>query len=165
MLGRALQVAGIPEARIRLLHHVEMNRHVVVVEAFAVVRNAASAERLKHHTEHFVVGVARLARVAAEPLVLHVANTAADARHETTMRELVDHADFLDQPGRMVERQAQHHGAKSDARCASRDGGEEDNRRWRHVERGEVVLGDVVAVEAMFLGALDQPDALIVLLR
>ena len=38
LLGGALQVAGIPEARIWLLHHVEMNRHVVVVEAFAVVR-------------------------------------------------------------------------------------------------------------------------------
>ena len=64
----------------------------------------------------------------------------------------------------MIERQAQHHGAEPDRRCAPRDGGEEDDRRWRHVERGEVVLGDVVAVEAVFLGALDQPDALVVLL-
>ena len=61
LLGGALQVAGIPEARIRLLHHVEMNRHVVVVEALAVMRDAAGAERLKHDREHFVVGVARLA--------------------------------------------------------------------------------------------------------
>jgi hypothetical protein len=31
-----------------------------------------------------------------------------------------------------------------------------------HLERGEVVFGDV---EAVFLGALDQRDALVVLLR
>jgi hypothetical protein len=134
-------------------------------EAFAVVIDAAGAERLKHDTEHFVVGVARLGRIAAEPLVLHVANAAADARHEATVRELVDHADFLDQPRRMVERQAQHHGAEPNARCAPRDRGEEDDRRWGHVERREVVLGDVVAVEAVFLGALDQCHALVVLLR
>ncbi len=134
------------------------------MEALAVMGDASGAETLQQHRQDLVVCASRLMQVATEPLVLHVAHATPDTRHEAAMRELVDHTEFLDQPGWMIQRQAQHHGAQPDPRRALRDRGKEHDRRWRHVERGEVVLRDVVAIEPVLLGALDQADTLIVLL-
>ena len=128
------------------------------------MRDATGPQALEQHRQHFVVGIPRLVDVAAEKLVLHVADTASDARHEPAMRELVDHADFLDQPRRMIQRQAEHHGSQAYLRCPPRDRRKEHDRRRRHIQRGEVVLRDVIAVEPVFLGTLDQLDPFIVLL-
>jgi hypothetical protein len=159
-----LQISGVPESRIRLLHHLEMHRHVVVLKPLAMVRDASGAQTLPQHRQHFVICVACLVKVAAEPFMLHITHAAPHPWHEATMGKLVDHAEFLDQPRGMIQRQTQHHGPQADPRSATRHGCEKHYRRWRHVERREVMFRDVISVKPMLLGPLDQPNAFIVLL-
>ena len=73
---------------------------------------------------------------------------AAEADVQAAAAELVEHADFLRQAQRMIERQGVDHRAEAQGFGALGDGGEEHVGRWRHAERGAVVFGQVVAVEA-----------------
>ena len=141
-----------------------MHRVIVVIEALAVMRDATRAQPLLQDRQHLFVRLPHRRQFAAEQLMLRVAHAAPDPRHEPAMRKLVDHAELLDQPRRMIQRQAQHHRAQPYLRCAPRHRREEHDRRRRHVQRGEVVLGDMIAVEPELLGVPDQLDAFIVLL-
>src|SRR5579871_5031899 len=56
----------------------------------------------------------------------------------------------------MVQRQTQHHGAQVNAGRVLREGSEIDGLRRRHVERRQVVLGDVIAIEAELFGQANE---------
>ena len=88
---------------------------------------------------------------------------AADAELEAPAGELVEHADFLEQPHRMVQRQEVDQRAELDRRGMLRGGGEEHRRRRGHAQFGGVVFGQVIAVKAQLFIEFDQPQPLRVL--
>ena len=70
--------------------------------------------------------------------------------------ELIEHADLLDEPERVVERQAVHAGAQADAPGALAGRGQEEAGHRGQAERRRVVLGQVVGVEAGRVVLLEQ---------
>jgi hypothetical protein len=78
---------------------------------------------------------------------------------------LVEHADFLREPQRVIERQRVDHGAEAKVLRAHRDGGEKHIGRWRHAKRGAVVFGQVIGVETRAIIGLDQRQPLLHELR
>ena len=61
-----------------------VQRNVVEIEKLPVVIELSGAQTLDNHLERFRVALARFHRVQTEPLVLHVAYTAADPRLEAS---------------------------------------------------------------------------------
>ena len=85
----------------------------------------------------------------------------AHAELQAAVAEVVEHADLLDEPQRVIQRQAVDERAEAQRRRALGRGGEEDARRRPVPERRAVVLGQVVGVEAGLLVALDEREALL----
>ncbi len=77
------------------------------------------------------------------------------------MAHLVEHADLVDQPQRVVERQQVDHRPEAKPLGALRNGGQEQAGRRRIAERRVVVLGEVIAVEAGAVVCLDQSEPLL----
>src|SRR6202042_3338889 len=72
---------------------------------------------------------------------------AADAELEPSAAQLIEHADFFDQPQRMIERQQINQRAEAQFCGALRQRGEENSRRRRATDRRAVMLGEVIAVK------------------
>ena len=85
-------------------------------------------------------------------------DAAPDAVQKPPAAHLVEHADFVDQPQRMIERQQVHHRPELQVLGALRDGGQKHARRRRVAERRVVVLGEMIAVEPGAVIGLDQPE-------
>ena len=75
---------------------------------------------------------------------------------EAAAAHLIEHAHFLDQPQRMIERQKINQRAEAQAAGALRGGGEEQAGRCRGTERRRMMLGEVIAVEPGAVVGLDQ---------
>ena len=84
----------------------------------------------------------------AEQPVLERRDPAPDPEVDPPARELVEHRDLLDEPDRVVQRQARDEQPEAQPLRLARDGGEEDRLRRRRRQRVAVVLGEVVAAEA-----------------
>ena len=80
---------------------------------------------------------------------------APESEFQPAAAHLVEHADFFDQPQRLVQRQHVHHRAKPQPRCALCDSRQHDARRRRKPERRRVVLGEMISVEAARIVGLD----------
>jgi hypothetical protein len=76
-------------------------------------------------------------------------DAAPDSELEAAARERVEHRHFLDQSQRVVDRQQVDQRPESQPRGPLAQRGEQDSGRRREAERRAVVLGDVVAVEAV----------------
>jgi len=85
---------------------------------------------------------------------------AAHSDHETAAAEVIEHADFLVKPQRMIERQHVNQRPKLDLSRALHGGGEEDARACRQPERRGVVLGQVIGRKTLALNELEQAQAL-----
>ena len=85
-------------------------------------------------------------------------HAAADAELEPPAAQLVEHADFLDQPQRMIERQQINQRAEAQLLGALRQRGEENSRRSRATDRRAVMLGEVIAVKARAVVSLGKPQ-------
>jgi hypothetical protein len=81
---------------------------------------------------------------------------AADAEVEAAAAEVIEHADLLGQPQRVVLRERVDQRAEPQTLAVLRGGGEKDARRRREAERRPVVLGKVVAVETAAIVGADQ---------
>ena len=105
-----------------------------------------------------------MVEVEKRHLVRH--DAAAHAEVEAAAREVVEHAHLLDEPQRIVQRQAVDAGAQTDAPRALGGGGEEESGHRGEAQRGGVMLGEVIGVEARRVVLLQQPQpALVVLVQ
>ena len=83
-------------------------------------------------------------------------DAAPDPIHKAPAAHLVEHADFVDQPQRMIERQQIDHRPEPQLPGPLGHGGEKHARRRRVAERRVVVLGQMVAIEPGAIIGLDQ---------
>lgn len=146
----------------RALQRREGQRHVAIGVVLAGMIDAAVAPTAEDHLERFHVHRLRFGRIDAEGGDLPGQHAAADADLQTPARQIIEHAQLLDQPQRIVERQAEHHRAEPEAPRALRGGGEEHGWLGCEAERRRVVLGEVPEMEAGGVVALDQPQAVLV---
>ena len=104
----------------RALHRPQHHRHLVEAIEFAVECQLVGGEALEQHLERFVVHRAGLREIERVVRGLERRHAAADAELETPAAHLVEHADFLDQAQRMIERQQIDHRAEAQlVRCAA----------------------------------------------
>src|SRR5262249_39841419 len=83
-------------------------------------------------------------------------HAAPDAELEAPAAHLIEHADFLDQAQRMIERQEVDEGAEAQRLGALRHGREEQPGRGGAAERRRMMLGEVRAVDAAVVIGFDQ---------
>ena len=117
----------------------------------------ASHHDLERLGEHFW----RLIRVDAVVARLDRRDAAPDAELETPAAHLVEHADFLDQAQRMIERQRVDQRPAEPPRTL-RDCGEENAGRGCHAERRRVVLGHVIGVKAKAVIGFGELQAILI---
>src|SRR5262249_3081400 len=90
---------------------------------------------------------------------------AAEADVETPAAELVEHADFFDQPQRMVERHRPYQRPEPKTRGPFRHGGKKYARRRRHAQRRRVMLGEMVGVEPRAIVGLGDLESILIVVR
>ena len=149
---------AVPQLGIGLLHRLHRDRHAVEIVILAVkgqlVLGQADAGDLECLAELLRAG----REIDAVKPDLDRRDAAPDAVQKTPLAHLVEHADFVDQPQRVVERQQIDHRAEFEVLRALRDGGEKDARRRRVAERRVVVLREVIGVEPGAIIGLDQAE-------
>src|SRR6476619_1794982 len=153
---------AVPQRRMRLLERLERERYVFEAKQLAFETERLRAQAGQHQRKAFLINLLRIALLVVARLDRGCA--AAKAEIEPPIADLIQHADFLDQTQRMVERQRVDQRAEAEPSRTLRDRREIDARRRRHAERREMVLGDVVAVEAGALIGLDDFEASFVIL-
>ena len=94
-------------------------------------------------------------------LQLERRHAAADADFEPAVAQVIEHADFLDQPQRRIERKQVDQRPEPHPLGRARHRAEIDARHRHHVERGGVVLGHVQAIDAGFVGRLGEGETLV----
>src|SRR5215471_9962643 len=120
---------------------------------------------LEHELDRLRVDLLRVLRIDAVIFELDGRGTAAEAEFEASAAQLVEHADFLDQPQRVVERHRPDQRTEPKLCRALRHGGKEHARRGRHAERRRVVLGEMVRVEPRAIIGLCDFQAILVIVR
>src|SRR5262249_36679031 len=98
-------------------------RDVLEAEAIAAVVDALLRETLVEHVQNMLVVGARLLEIDAVGVELHRRDAAPHADVEAAAAEVIEHAQLLQQPQRMVERQQIEQRAEADAPRFSRGGG------------------------------------------
>src|SRR5262249_9898867 len=93
-----------PERRMRLLERLELERDVGIVIKFAMKRERPPGQRLGEELQRFEIHL--LPVVGVDPVIggFDWRDAAADAELEAPSAELVEHANLLRHPQRMVER-------------------------------------------------------------
>ena len=117
---------------------------------------------LQDDLERLPVDLLGLEMVQVEERHLVGDDAAPHPEVEAAPREVIEHAHLLDQPERVVERQAVDAGPEADAPGALGGRGEEDAGHGRQAERRGVVLGQVVRVEARRVVLLEQAQPALV---
>ena len=126
---------------------------------------AALAKPLHDDRQRFIVDVAGLRRIGAEQFELDRRGAAAEPDVEAAAAHLIEHADFLDHPQRMIERQGEDHRPEAQPLGALRDRRQENAGRRRHAERRPVVFGKMVGVESRAIEQLHDRKPLLVIIR
>src|SRR5215475_12755312 len=92
-----------PERRMRLLEWFELDRHVGIVIKFAVKGERPPGQRLAQDLQCLEIHLLSVVRV--DPVIggFDRRDAAADAELEAPPAELVEHADLLHHPQRMME--------------------------------------------------------------
>src|SRR5215471_16127037 len=102
---------------------------------------------LAHELDRLRVDLLRVLWVDAVVFELDGRGAAPEAEFEASAAQLVEHADLLDQPQRVVKRHRPDQRTEPKPSRALRHGGEEHARRGRHPERRRMVLGKMIGVE------------------
>src|SRR5206468_1829972 len=89
-------------------------------------------------------------------------DAATDPQLQPPAREVVQHADFFDEPQGVIERQQVDKWSQTDTPGALRCRGEEQRRRGRHAEGRSVVLRQVVTEEAGGVRRLQELQPLLI---
>ena len=158
-----LDVARGPQRRVGLLPRLEGQlelQEVVVLGPFA-----GDDPRLPGTHQHgldLTGACGRLVRLMAELQVLERRDPLADAQLKAPVGEHVDHDQVLEQPDRVVQREADNRRDELQPRGLPRHSGQEYRCGRRRGQWVTVVLGEVKGVEAPLLGALERGDPLLV---
>jgi hypothetical protein len=151
VLGRprdAVRPAGaIPQLGVGLLRRLHDDRHMVEIIELAVIGQLVFGQADADDVESLAEALHAGLEVDAVEPDLDRRDAAADAIEKSAAAHLVEHADLVDQPQRVVERQQIDHRSEFEPLRALRDRRQEDAGRRRIAERGVVVLGQVVAVK------------------
>jgi hypothetical protein len=139
----------------RLLERLELDRHVGIVIKFAVKRERPPGQRLAQDLQRFEIHL--LPVVGLDPVIggLDRRDAAADAELEAPPAELVEHANLLHHPQRMVERKGIDQRTEAQALRALSDCGEENAGRGGKPQRRRVMLGGVIRIEAAAIVGFD----------
>src|SRR5262245_20259326 len=86
----------------------------------------------------------------------------SDADVEPAPAQVIERTHFLDEPERMVEWQQRHERAESNTFRTLRCRREKDHRRWRRIERYEVVLRLVITSEPSRVRVLEHSQPFVV---
>src|SRR5260221_12958292 len=113
----------------------------------------------------FRVDLLGLVRIGAVLFELNRRGAGPEPELEPAAAQLVQHADFLDQPQRMVERHRPHQRPEPQAPRALGKRRKEHARGGRHAERRPVVLGEVISVEAGAIVGLCDLEAILIIVR
>src|SRR6516225_2099582 len=140
----------------RALQRPQDHRHVVKLVMLALERQLVAGEALQDEFEGLVINLAGLREVEAVSARLERRDAAPDAELEAPAADLIEHADFLDQAQRMIERQEVDEGAEAQRLGALRHGREEQPGRGGAAERRRMMLGEVIAVDAAAVIGFDQ---------
>src|SRR5262249_37335691 len=108
----------------RRLEGFKLHRHVVDMKEPAVERESASGQAFKNEVERLGIDILRLRWVlpVVNELLRHRA--AAEADLEPPAAQLIEHADLLDHPQRVIERQRVDQRTEAQPPRALRDSGE-----------------------------------------
>src|SRR5579883_56777 len=145
----------------RPLHRLHLHRHVLEGEILAGVVERLVRQPLQHDVEHFGEALRASRRIDAKIADLVWRDAAADSELQSTAAHLVEHANLVDQPQRMIEVERVDQRAEAQCLRALGDGGEEHAGRGGHAERRRMVFGDVIGVETALLVELDQLQPLL----
>jgi hypothetical protein len=147
----------------RLLERLQHHRHVLEAVEFALEGENVGGQPLLDDAH--ASGLARaVGRVDAEKADLDRRHAAPDAHLQAPAAHLVEHADLLDQPQRVVERQEIDQRPEPEPLRALRHGSHEQAGRGGEAQRRAVVLGQMIGVEAVPVVGLGQPHAVLDLL-
>ena len=87
-------------------------------------------------------------------------NAAPHPIQKAPAAHLVEHADLIDQPQRVIERQQIDHRPKAQLPGPLRDGGQEHSGRRCIAERRVVVFGEMIAIETRTVVGLNKLEPL-----
>src|SRR6267154_3336469 len=126
------------------------------------VRQPVLAQSRDDHLERFLEYLARFEKIYVVVTQLERRDSAPHSNLEAPAAHLIEHADLLDQPKRIVERQQIDQRPQMNPASASRDCSEKYARRRRASERSAVMFRQMVAVDVGGVGSLEQAEALLV---
>ena len=89
----------------RTLYRTENHRYLAELIVLSLERQLVGREPLENDLEGFVIDLAGLGEIEAVSLGLERRDAAAHAELKASVAHVIEHADFLDQAQRMVERQ------------------------------------------------------------
>ncbi len=164
-LGALGHVHAVPDGRMRLLQRRELHRHVVEGKVLALEVEHFLREPLEHEIDSFRVDLLRDVGIGAVILDLDRDRAATEADLQPAAAELVDHADFLDQPQRMMQRHRPYQRTETQPLGALRDRRQEDARRGREAQRRRMMLGEMIGVESGAVVSLHHLEAVFVIIR
>jgi hypothetical protein len=140
----------------RALHGPQNHRHVAKLVVLAFEGELVRGEALEDELEGLVIDVAGGCKIEAVGAGLERRHAAPDPELEAPAAHLIEHADFLDQAQRMVERQQIDQGPETQRACALRHRREEQAGRGGTAERRRMVLGYVIAVDTAAIIGFDE---------
>ena len=164
-LGALRRVHAIPDRGMRFLQRLDFHRHAAEGESPALEVEHLVGQSREHELDRLGVDLLRLLRIDAVIFELDRRGAAPEADFEAPAAQLVEHADFLDQPQRVMERHRPDQWTEAKPRRALRHRGEEHARRGRHAERRRVVLGEMISVEPGAIVGLRNFETILVIVR
>src|SRR5262245_40638350 len=164
-LGAVRHVHAVPDRRMRLLQWRDLHGYVVEGKSLALEVENLLRQAFEHELDGLAVDLLRLVRIGAVVLDLDRHGAAAEADLEPTAAQVIEHADFFEQPQRMVQRHRPYQWAESQPARALRDGGQEHAGRGRHAERRRMVLSEMIGVESRAIVGLCNLEAVLVIVR
>jgi len=158
-LAAGLDLAGVPQGRMRLLVRVQDDREIVEVVLVAVERERVRREHRPQHLERLVEVLLHPVRLEPPQLVFGKADAAAHAHVETALEQMIEGADLFGQADGVVERQQVHQRREPDAGGVLRSSGKEQAHLRDGIQPDHVVLGLVEPFEARLLGGAHDGEA------
>ena len=136
----------------RLLQRAQRDRHVLVNIMVALVGERVRFQPGADAVERVVKDLARLVVLDLVIFQFVGRHAAADADIEPAVAQMIEHADFLDQTQRRIERQQIDQRPEPHALGGARQRAEIDARHRHQIERRGVMLGDLQAIDAGLVG-------------
>jgi hypothetical protein len=146
----------------RLLQGLQDHRDFSIDVSGPAMLEHVAGQPLEDHLEPLAIDLLGLEMVEVEVRHLVRHDAAPHPEVEAPARQMIEHAHFLDEPQRVVERQAVHARPQADPSRPLGRRGEEDAGHRGEAERRGMVLGQVVRVEARRVVLLEQAQPMLV---